>query len=170
MRNIGFEGGHTIYELGSVSDVILFFECVDTFISKRYPDEDWSLLTDRLYRRYLRQDELEKTKILMNRVEKIFNSLSTSSVNWDEVLSKPESTQLDPSLNTLAEVFFKYFDHFKSAKNSAESFFDAFKIYQPIKIVISDLPGYMIEKKRSLKEYDELNGKPFWLQDIETNI
>ena len=31
MRHIGFDGGHSIYELGPSSDVILFFECLKTY-------------------------------------------------------------------------------------------------------------------------------------------
>jgi hypothetical protein len=61
-------------------------------------------------------------------------------------------------------VFARYFLLFEKAKESADSFFKAFNIYQPVKVVIADTPGFMIDKKRPLSEYDTLEGKAFWLQ------
>lgn len=61
-------------------------------------------------------------------------------------------------------MFASYFEKFFAAIRSAESFMDAFHIYQPVRLVITDLPGYARDKKRPLAEYDELTGRPFWLQ------
>ena len=70
MRLIGIDGGHTIYELGPVSDVVLFFNCLDFFAKKAHPEKDWSVLTDRLYRHYLRMADLELAGELMELVER----------------------------------------------------------------------------------------------------
>jgi hypothetical protein len=166
MRNIGFDGGHSIYELGPSSDVILFFDCLRCYVEQANPNQDWSLLTDRLYRRYLRQDELDDALMLMNQARDIFSQCpSASAVEWDVLLSGgTERSRLKPNLPTLADVFSTYFENFEKACGSAKSFVEAFKIYQPVRVVISDLAGFARDKNKPLPEYDALEGKPFWLQ------
>ncbi|MCP5326861.1 MAG: hypothetical protein H7A09_11140 [Oceanospirillaceae bacterium] len=166
MRKIGFDGGHTVYELGPVSDVVLFFDCINTFVVSQDGD-DWSLITDSLYRRYLKQDELERASILMGKLQKNFLNLTASSVEWDEVFKGDrELTWLDPEQGTLGAIFSRYFDLFSKAISSAISFFVEFNIYQPVRIVISDMPGFFIDRNRPLKDYDELvlDDYPFWLR------
>jgi hypothetical protein len=167
MRLIGIDGGHTVYELGPVSDVVLFFRCLESFPRKGHPDKNWDVLTDRLYRRYLREEELDQAADLMNVARDVFISLPSSSVEWDfDMLLERKKTRLDPNLKNLGEVFSKYFDSFFKAKVSANSFFDEFGIYQPVRVVPSDMPFYMIERIRPLAEYDKLDKceLPFWLR------
>lgn len=165
MRKIGFHGGHTIYELGPAPDMMLFFDCLKTYAEQDYPEQDWSLLTDRLYRRYLRREEIDKASTLMEQVRQIFARLPASAIDWDtSMLGNAEKTWLDPKQPTLADVFSKYFENFAKACGSAKSFVEAFNIYQPVRVVISDLPGFARDKNKPLAEYDALEGKPFWLQ------
>lgn len=166
MRKIGFHGGHTIHELGPASDVVLFFSCLERYAKDGDPAQDWSLLTDRLYRRHLRQDEVESALALMAKARELFAQLpARSSVEWDaDMLENPERTWLNPDQPTLADVFGKYFDGFVDVCNAAKSFFDAFNIYQPVRVVISDLAGFARDKNKPLAEYDAVEGKPFWLQ------
>ena len=167
MRLIGIDGGHTIYELGPVSDVVLFFDCLDLFVVKEQPEKDWSLLTDRLYRRYLKMDELESAAELMEFARKVFLTLPASSVEWDYTMQEKKTTWLDPSRNNLGEIFVKYFDTFLKARESAIYFYNRFGIYQVLKIVPSNIPHAIIEKMRPEAEYDALDkdAKPFWLRD-----
>jgi len=67
IRKIGVMGGNSIYELGPLKDIVLFFDCIEYFVVKHHSEQDWSLLTDRLYRRYLRLEELETTRKLMEK-------------------------------------------------------------------------------------------------------
>lgn len=83
MRKIGFHGGHTIYELGPAPDMMLFFDCLKTYAEQDHPEQDWSLLTDRLYRRYLRREEIDKASTLMEQVRQIFAGLPASAIDWD---------------------------------------------------------------------------------------
>jgi len=108
---------------------------------------------------------LEVASGLMNQVKQAFAKVPSSAVKWREATAAnaPESC-LDSKLPTLADVFEKYFETFMTAKRSAESFFEAFKIYQPVRIVIADIPEFMTDKKRPLQEYDALDGQPFWLR------
>lgn len=165
MRKIGFHGGHTIYELGPAPDMMLFFDCLKTYAEQDHPEQDWSLLTDRLYRRYLRREELDKASTLMEQVRQIFAGLPASAIDWDtSMLGNVEKTWLDSNQPTLVDVFSKYFENFAKACGSAKSFVEAFNIYQPVRVMISDLPGFARDKNKPLAEYDALEGKPFWLQ------
>jgi len=169
MRNIGFYGGGSICELGPVSDVILFWECIDHYAIQPHPEQDWSLLTDRLYRRYLKLEELDQASFLMDQIKEIFQNLPSSSVDWDALPKDPEQTRLDPTSPTLADIFKRYFEHFDHCVGSAKlSHYGLDSIpgygYKPVKTVISDIPAYFLDKKRSLEEYDTLEGDPFWLR------
>lgn len=167
MKKIGFEGGHTVYELGPASDVVLFFKYLNAFVVVKYLDQDWSLLSDRLYKRYLQKDELEEASTLMEKAKSIFFTLPSSSVEWSKNMqSDRDKTWLDLRMDTLGDVFSRYFDLFSKAKNSALSFVDEFEIYQPLRVVASDMPAFMIERKRPLYEYDALglSDLPFWLR------
>lgn len=167
MRLIGLDGGHTTYELGPVSDVVLFFSCLDLLAKRARPERDWSLLTDRLYRRYLRLDELTQAGELMELAREVFASLDSSSVEWDSsMLLDHKKTWLDAGQSNLGEVFVRYFDSFEKAKGSAVSFFEEFGIYQVVRIIPSEMPLSIIERARPLAEYDALDDgeTPFWLR------
>jgi len=62
-------------------------------VVQRFGGRDWSLLTDRFYRRYLRREDLEPAVELMNEVKKIFSTLASDEVDWGkgyrETLIKP---------------------------------------------------------------------------------
>lgn len=166
MRTIGFDGGHSVYELGPAEDVVLFFDCVKAYAEQDHPETDWSLLTDRLYRRYLRREELRPALDLMAKVREIFAQNSAKSgVEWNpNMLGNQEKSWLSSEQATLADVFGRYFERFEKACGSAESFVETFNIYQPVRVVISDTPGFLCDKNKPLAEYDALEGKPFWLQ------
>ncbi|MGR9579318.1 hypothetical protein [Pandoraea sputorum] len=75
-----------------------------------------------------------------------------------------ENSALDIGEGTLADMFGKYFINFVKACDSAVSFFDEFDIYQPVRLVIVDVPGFAHDKNKLLTEYDALEGMPFWLR------
>lgn len=164
MKNVGFDGGSFLCELGPAADISLFFECV-SYVAKLHPEHDFSLLTDRLYRRYLRQEDLDEASKLMSLVKLFFQSMPSSTVDWEAAVADGlTQTRLNPNDSSLAEVFSKYFAHFERCVQSAKNFYENWKIYQPVKTVISDLPDFMTDKKRPLEQYETLEGKPFWLR------
>ncbi|WP_055337700.1 hypothetical protein [Ralstonia solanacearum] len=168
MKTIGFLGGSSLVELGPVSDVVLFFDCVRAFAAGKYPDWDWSLLTDRLYQRYIRLEELDVAGSLMKEVEKLFSEIPSSSVKWNRAMLNDESkTWLDPGSLALAQVFSRYFDAFFRCAESSKVNYEGFKDYpgykyEAVRTVVADMPIFMAEKKRSLEEYDALEGEPLW--------
>ncbi|WP_175953346.1 hypothetical protein [Burkholderia sp. BCC0405] len=166
MRKIGFHGGSSLCELGPASDVVLFFACIDQYVAQEHPETDWSLITDRLYRRYLPREDLARATDLMVRVREIFAQRpAASSIEWDAaMLEDRERSWLNPDLPTLADVFSKYFENFSYCVESAKVFEENWKIYKPVRTVISDLSGFARDKNKPLAEYDAIKGKPFWLQ------
>lgn len=164
MRTVGIDGGSFLCELGPASDVVVFFRCVEKYVAKSGQEQNFKLLTDRFYRRYLRREELASAAVLMERVEQAFAQVHTNSLDWHDIGLNSTLTRLDLSQPTLAEVFAKFFSSFARCKESAEIFFNSWNIYQPVKIVMSDQPWFMVEKNRPLQDYDELEGKPFWLR------
>ena len=171
MKNIGFYGGGLILELGPVADVRLFFDCISAFVSQRYPERGWHLLTDRLYRRYVTQVDLDATEGLMKEVRKHFCALQSSSVNWSATNDSSAITCLDQNKPTLDKIFERYFSSFHDCAISAKINYEGFKSYpgyryQPVQVVVSDIPEFFEDKSRALEDYDALGptDPPFWLR------
>lgn len=165
MHTIGLTGGSSLCEIGSPTDVKKFFECLRLYAAAKYSEQDWRLLTDRLYKRYLRFDELAPASILMNQVRDTFVALPTASIDWG--IGVGPGSRLDLNQITLAEVFAKYFESFFHCAESAKINYEGFKsfpgyTYEGVRLVISDQPWFMTEKMRSLDDYDALEGDPFW--------
>lgn len=160
MRNVGFNGGSFLCELGPAEDVELFFFCVSAYAAPSHPERDWSLLSDRLYRRYLRQEELGDAAELMTIAFDAFARVPSSAVDWTKFSGGV--TRLDSTRGTLADVFSKYFESFTRCVESSRTFFEDWSVYQPVRTVVADLPDYMHDKKRPLEEYEVLTGSPFW--------
>lgn len=130
-------------------------------------DRDWSLLTDRLYRRYLRLDELETATALVAQVKQTFAALPSTTADWPNLNSGVIRTRLDPSRKTLAEVFEEYFESYKHCVESAQINYEGFRAfpgyeYEPVRLVVSDQPWFLVEKRRPLEEYASLEGPPYW--------
>jgi hypothetical protein len=149
----------------------LFFDCLRIHVEAAHPEQDWALLTDRLYRRYLRLEDLDQASALMKQVQSIFAAVPTASgIAWDpDLVGNREKTFLNPKLPTLADLFEKYFEHFTYCVQSSRLNYEAFKnypnySYEPVRIVIADLPGLARDQNKPLAEYDTLEGKPFWLR------
>lgn len=167
MRKIAFYGGNAVGELGPVSDVVLFFDCIKSFAEFERPELDWTVLTDKLFRRYVDMKSLSQAKGRMDDVKVVFARTPATAVEWNEAMrGDPSKTALDHTLPTLADVFAKYFDHFDWCVRSSTSFHETWGYEVPIRTIISDMPGMLVDTKRPLAEYDALSGadKPFWLR------
>ncbi|WP_321941871.1 hypothetical protein [Paraburkholderia tropica] len=116
-------------------------------------------------------EDLDRASELMENVQQIFAKNSTaSSVDWSAVIeAEGKKSWLNHQLPTLADVFQKYFASFAYCVESAKLNYEAFKSYpgysyEPVRTVISDLPGFARDKKKPLEEYDALEGTPMWLR------
>jgi len=164
MPNVGFYGGSEIRDLGPASDMLTFFNCVRVVASRLLPDLDSSLLTDRLYRRYLKLDELDPTTDLIAHLQKVLISLPADCINWNALGWKESSTKLDPTLSNIAEVLARYLDGAVDLIRNAKKFEKRFHIYKPVITIITDTPRFYVESNRPLADYDALEGEPMWLR------
>ena len=93
-------------------------------------------LIDRLYRRYVRREDNEKTLMLLH--------------------SKVGIIHNEPLKNLL--------EKFARGIENSEYFFKKYGEYVPVRLVIGDMPYPLIEEEIPLEDYDNLEGDPFWLR------
>ena len=165
----GFIGGGSIFNLGTDSDMRLFFDCISYYVLPKYPDQNWSLITDRLYRRYLKLEELDAAVALMKLVEKEFKQLDREAFDWSKILSGQVKSNLDRSKSTLFEIFGKYFEAFYESIECAIRNYEWFKSdpdykYQPVMVIISTIPYCISYSMITLSVFDNLqpDEKPIW--------
>ncbi len=167
MKTIGMKGGSSVCDLGPAPDVEAFFACVRKHAVPATPALDWRLLTDRLYRRYLRLGELDAAIGLMQHVRRSFGSVPGEDVDWRALGVVESRSALVLTAGSLDRVFGKYFEHFETCVESARVNLETFRDdpsyeYEPVMLVIADLPWLIEDTDRPLEAYDELNGPPFW--------
>ena len=140
--NIGITGGSTLIVLGDREEVRGFFDRIFG-IDETLSDEA-KLVFDRLYRRYLRPSELAAASRLLSDV----------------------ASGLPHEAREFHTTFMRSFD---KCAESAVLNFEAFResdgyLYEPVRLVVADLPQFSVEKARRLRDYDELVGDPFWMR------
>lgn len=164
--NIGIYGGNVIAEIGPASDSALFFDCMNEYAFKKYPELDWSLLSDRFYKRYIGKDDLEEASALMLKVQAIFEKVDTSVL--EEMVKPGIDSELDLLQPNLAAVFGNIIDKFDEVKGSVLNAFKEWETHQPLRILPSHIGALLMEKQRPLEEFDALseNDPPMWMQYI----
>ncbi len=163
MANVGFTGGSLLCEEGPASDMVVFFNCLRLCAAEAGPSSGELALVDRLYRRYLKLDELDAALAFMTKAQGRLAQASALKFDWTEAGLDPANTQLNLSGATLAVVFDKYFQDFPRCVEAAKSFSARWNILQPVRVVKSQVTEFTDEKKRPLDEYEQLQGDPFWL-------
>jgi hypothetical protein len=164
MTNVGFRGGSTVRDLGTATDMKAFFHFVRRGLLDLENGGDYELLTDRLYRRYLRLEDLDKTSTFAQDIHDILMRMPSGSMDWKAAGWVPTATRLDLSRNTVADVFDRYINSISALSENAKSFERKFHIYRPVMTIISDLPRLHIDQSRPLAEYDLLESDPIWLR------
>ena len=71
--SVGFVSCYSIRTVGHVSDVKLFFECVDVY----FKPENESYLMERLYKRYVKTEDMYDTYDMVKRLKKQFSKIKT---------------------------------------------------------------------------------------------
>ena len=164
MTNVGFRGGSTVRDLGTATDMKAFFYFVRLGILDLQNGGGHEFLTDRLYRRYLRLEDLDKTSAFAEDIHDILMRMPSRSMDWKAAGWVPTATRLDLSQKTVANVFDRYIKSVSYLSEDAKSFERRFQIYRPVMTIISDLPRLHIDQSRPLAEYDLLEGDPMWLR------
>lgn len=163
MKRVGFQGGSSIFELGIASDMVCFFSVIREKVELSGSD---LLILDRLFRRYLRLEDLMEATIFMLRSQDCLSGIPNRVIELESLGWRSDNSFLDMACSNYAEVFIKYFDGFEYCVESAKGFYEDWGVYKPVRTIVCDMPGYMVEKLRLLDEYDNLgpNDLPFWLR------
>lgn len=170
MYKVGFTGGSSIVEVGSANGMNAFFALIRES-TRRSPERDWSLISDRLFKRYVRQEDLQSTKRDLEDIRALFSVVQATEVNKVLGMEELASASLTKGAESLSESFSRYFDAAFHCIESAEVNFAMFGSapeyeysYEPVIVIRSEMPAYLVDSRIPLSDYDELTGNPFWLQ------
>ena len=163
--SLAFHGGNTINELGPIADVLCFFACVERFAADVLGENGCRLVLDRLYKRYLRLEELEPAVSAMAAIQSCFATIPASQIEWVAYNISAEETRHNLNGATLADVMDEHFTRFNDCVESAFGCLQRLSFFRPVKIIRSDFASIDREDKRPLEEYDALDGPPFWLAE-----
>jgi hypothetical protein len=141
--NIGITGGSTLIVLGSREEVCGFFNRV--WAISESLDQDARFICDRLYRRYLRPSELASASR--------FLAVIGSRVAPE---AREFHTRFEASFDKCAESASLNFEAFRETEGYS---------YEAVRLVLADSPWFSVEKKRSIQDYDQLTGDPFWKKE-----
>jgi len=139
----------------------LFFDCVNEFVVSKIHRNDWDLISDRLYRRYVRWHDLDATEHLLQLVQAELKTLSVDIVDWRNIYAPGSATNLDPTRKTLGQVFSRYFEALFGCIELVKLYGEV-DYYFPLRCCITDMLQFIEEKNRPLSDYDNLEGAPFW--------
>lgn len=162
---VGFVGYNTLMIIGTASDMKLFFDTVDYVLPPKYPEKNWSILTDRLYRRYLKLEEIDIADDLMKLTEQEFKQTKSSVIDWEASKNLDIDTDLDTSQDTLYDLFAGYFRTFSKMMEHANYYRDKKREYSdPIKTGITTIPYCSSYGRIPLEYLDDLpdDADPIW--------
>lgn len=163
MRNVGFQGGSSIFEIGSSRDVDYFFCIINNEISL---SEQENFFLRKVFLKYISLSDIVEFSEIINKVkEKLMQRYPDENQVWENLKCNNDIFYCKgDKLNW--RKFNIYFDAINHCIESSIGFHDEFKIYKPLRIVVTDMPNYIMEKIRPLAEYDALDERdtPFWLR------
>ena len=165
-EHVGFTGGSILMDVGTEYDFLLFFECINSFVAKKYPNKNWSVITDRLYRKYLASNELDIAYSLMNKIQVEFRKIPINAICIDYSKSRLKKMENGYLYNLFYDFFHCFFDCLESSKYSfEESRKNEDYRYEPVFTINTQIPFYIMDKMKNLTEYDRNEGHPFWCSD-----
>lgn len=168
MSNVGFKGGSSLFDMGSPRAMSAFFDviCAHQNLSQ---EGSMSLLADRLYKRYVRREDVEMTTVLLGKVKEALVDMPSSGLLTFLDRDEAERNGFDVEAGNLALVLGRYFDAIEHCMESAEVNFQGFATdpstgysYEPVRVVRSQMPAFIIDKRIPLSTYDNLQGEPLW--------
>ncbi len=168
MSNVGFHGGSSIFDMGGSKAMTAFFDVIRAQLSLSH-EPSTTLLTDRLYRRYVRREDVVMTRPLLSKVRGELLKEPDSSLLKLLDQQEADMNHLDVGAGSLAQAFGRYFDAIEHCMQSAEVNFQEFASdpsmrysYEPVRVVRSQMPAFIIDKRIPLSAYDDLQGEPLW--------
>lgn len=113
----------------------------------------------------MRREDLEFLRETIVKSKYFLSKFPVTPNSIEEFFSNKEDVSLDFK-KRIYLIFSKIFEAILLCLESAYIFFNSWKEYNPVMLIISDIPKHMTEKYRSLEEYDKLipGDIPFWLR------
>lgn len=160
MKNVGFQGGSSIFEVGTNWDLYNFFCIIKREIS--LSDRELFLI-NRVFLKYLEFEDVNEFSVLIAKIKlKLFERFPDETQRWISPECDGDIAHLNNGLNwSKCNIFFDAIAH---CTESSIVFFNTFNMYKPLRVVASDMPDYLIDKARPLSAYDALDDDdtPFW--------
>lgn len=167
MHKVGFNGGGLLVEMGSASVMSAFFD-----ILRRHAvgHDEQSLICDRLYRRYVRAEDAEATMQGLVSIRTRLARIEVTAIDEDLSGEAMLASKVVAGACTVDHAFSQYFDAIARCIESADSAYRRFGSqpkfeyeYEPLRVVRSEIPAFVMDKRVPLLKYDELVGDPFWI-------
>lgn len=169
MYKVGFIGGNTLVEVGGVVGMRAFFEVIAA-VETSDGDTSMSEIVDRLFRRYVRLDDVARTRSVLISVKEKLSSWSTRDLAAELSEAERDQSGILFSECNVAAAFSKYFFAVERCLDASESSLKYFSErtdiayeYEPV-MVISQVPAFILDRRIPLSDYDLLDGPPYWLQ------
>lgn len=168
-ESIAISGGGIMLEIGSEVEMQMFFNAIAKYSKIHDPNTDYNVILDRLYKRYLKLEEVSLANALLKRIQIIFTKIVVPQEYIDFAIKNAQATSFHVKSNNLSEYFRRYFATAQSAIQNAlynhESKKKAGKFsYRKVLISHSDIVSSTIAKMRPDELYDSLEGEPYWMR------
>ena len=164
---VGYYSASTFTAIGPRPDMEAFFDVVNAFVVPLRPDVNFSIITENLYRRYIRQDRIDHAKQIMHLIQDELSKIEPSALYWKKIKIDAKHSELNLNLDNLFECFAGYFRGFYRSIDRSTYFFEHGDDYTPVRIIRCETPYNLADSKRSLKAFDQIEGTPFWLMPDE---
>lgn len=167
MKKVGVLAAVTLAEIGFVSDLGTFFNSVVKLLEDGSAGSVYPWVTEKLYRRSLKENELILVKQQLDEIQDIFSRIKSSSVNLVGLELVIEKTAFDINAKNLSTLFKRVFEAYAEALDCSVAYRQAFDEYIPVRLGITDAPYYINDANRPESEYESLdiNSLPFWLSE-----
>ncbi len=169
-NGVGITGGGMIRYLGNKEEMQEFFHLIDRYTKEYDSNTDYNLILDRLYKRYLKLEELEETKRLLNRIQNIFFKIPCDAEYIRFLNTNMESSSVNFKAKNLKEFFEEYFYIILKTIDSAIFDHEYYKkkgefSYRRVRITKQDIVQHTIDEMRPNEIYDNLEGEPYWIRE-----
>ena len=172
MVEYGYIGGSNLITLGSREYVQSFFKAIDKYVfnEELYRRLDWSLITDRLYKRTISDDALDQTLGVMARLMDAFSETPLSAVDWNVLgIARPNPMPISHTKHeaSLRDLYLHFAFGLAGCASSAKIHALEYSPMPPLRIGLTTVPQYIVDEHRPVEAYEALgpNDPPFWLRD-----
>lgn len=169
MKEFGVMGGGNLFVLPSRAYMRSFFLAFEKYplSVQLYRKLDWSLITDRLYRRIIPDEQLDVALGTMIRMLGLLAETKIADVDWAAIgLTGPEDGPENLGPDATLWDFYQPFERALECCASAVIFNLAcgYKTTS-LRLACLDTGPHLAFKNWPAEEYEKLEGDPLWLRD-----